>query len=144
MLIALLLMLLPTGTALADKAPVYTGVLSSTALKGYDTVAYFSEGKPVKGNKQFSTQWNGATWLFSSEENLNAFTKAPENYAPQYGGYCAWAVSEGYTASGDPKVWAVVDGKLYVNYNRKIGKRWQADRAAFIEKADANWPDVLK
>ena len=67
----------------------------------------------------------------------------PEAYAPQYGGYCAWAVSQGKTASADPKIWAIVDDKLYVNYNRKIGQRWEADRDNFIKLADDNWPSVL-
>ncbi|MEM8983815.1 MAG: YHS domain-containing (seleno)protein [Pseudomonadota bacterium] len=137
-------MLLPAAPALADKAAIYTGVFSNTALKGYDTVAYFTEGKPVKGDERFATTWNGAEWLFASQANLDAFTGDPEKYAPQYGGYCAWAVSQGSTASADPKIWAIVDDKLYVNYNRKIGKRWEADRANFIELADANWPTVLK
>ncbi|MEL7538934.1 MAG: YHS domain-containing (seleno)protein [Pseudomonadota bacterium] len=139
-----LLLLLPATEALADKDPIYTGVFSSTALKGYDTVAYFTEGKPVKGNSQFKTEWNGAEWLFSSQANLDMFKADPEAYAPQYGGYCAWAVSQGNTASADPKIWAVVDGKLYVNYNKKIGRRWEADRDNFITLADSNWPSVLK
>ncbi|MEL7296687.1 MAG: YHS domain-containing (seleno)protein [Pseudomonadota bacterium] len=130
--------------AYADKAPVYTGVFSNTALKGYDAVAYFTEEKPVKGDKQHSTEWNGATWQFSSAENLAKFTADPERYAPQYGGYCAWAVSQGYTASGDPKVWAVVDGKLYINYNDDVGATWREDPVGFIRLADANWPTVLK
>ena len=78
------------STAQAGKAPVYTSLFSDTALKGYDTVAYFTDGKPVKGDKQFSTEWNGATWQFATAENLAAFEAAPEKYAPQYGGYCAW------------------------------------------------------
>ncbi|MEN7342661.1 MAG: YHS domain-containing (seleno)protein [Pseudomonadota bacterium] len=132
------------SSAYAAKAPVYTSLFSDTALKGYDTVAYFTEGKPVKGNKQFSTEWNGATWHFASADNLATFEADPAKYAPQYGGYCAWAVSQGYTASGDPKVWAVVDGKLYVNYNDDVGKTWRKDPAGFITLADANWPTVLE
>ena len=139
-----LFMLLPVAPALADKDPVYTGVFSSTALKGYDTVAYFTEGKPVKGNKNFRTEWNGAEWHFSSQANLDTFLANPEAYAPQYGGYCAWAVSQGKTASADPKIWAIVDDKLYVNYNRKIGKLWESDRDNFIKLGDGNWPTVLK
>ncbi|MEL7537807.1 MAG: YHS domain-containing (seleno)protein [Pseudomonadota bacterium] len=138
-----LLLLLPATEALAAKDPVYTGVFSNTALKGYDTVAYFTEGKPVKGNKKFTHSWNGADWQFSSQENLDLFAADPEAYAPQYGGYCAYAVSQGYTASGDPTVWKIVDGKLYVNYNKSIGKKWRADPEKFIKLANENWPKVL-
>ncbi|MFK8054084.1 MAG: YHS domain-containing (seleno)protein [Woeseiaceae bacterium] len=129
--------------AFAEKAPVYTSLFSSTALKGYDAVGYFTEGKPVKGKKAFSTEWNDATWLFSSAENLATFKADPAKYAPQYGGYCAWAVSQGYTASGDPTVWKIVGDKLYVNYNDDVGKTWSADPAGFIRLADENWPKVL-
>lgn len=138
------LLLAMSATAAADKDPVYTGLFSSTALKGYDAVAYFTEGEPVRGDKDYAHEWNGATWLFSSAAHRDAFIADPERYAPQYGGYCAWAVSQGYTASGDPKVWAIVDGRLYVNYDEKIGRRWQQDTAGFIERADANWPRVLE
>lgn len=142
-LLGLIALTLPT-LALADKAPVYTALFSDTALKGYDPVAYFELGKATKGSKQFKTSWNGAQWWFVSAEHRDAFIAAPEQYAPQYGGYCAWAVGNGYTASGDPEVWSIVDGKLYVNYNESIGEKWQKDRAALIKSADANWPDVLK
>lgn len=139
---ASLLLALP-GAAFADKDPVYTGFFSSTALDGYDAVAYFTDGAPVRGNKDHAHQWRGARWLFASAEHRDAFIADPERYAPQYGGYCAWAVAQGYTASGDPEVWAIVDGKLYVNYDEKIGRRWQADPRGFIERADDNWPAVL-
>ena len=130
--------------ALADKDPVYTSVFSSTALKGYDTVAYFTDGKPVKGSKKFTAEHNGATWHFASAENRDLFTADPDKYAPQYGGYCAWAVSQGDTASGDPIVWAIVDDKLYVNYIDDVGATWRKDPEGFIKLADANWPTVLK
>ena len=142
--VAATLLLSLSATAAADKDPVYTSLFSNTALKGYDAVAYFTESAPVKGDDDFAYEWNGAKWLFSSAENRDAFVADPERYAPQYGGYCAWAVSQGYTASGDPKVWAIVDGKLYVNYDKKIGERWQQDTAGFIEAADENWPRVLE
>ncbi len=103
--------------AFAKDAPVYTGTFSNTAVSGYDTVAYFTQGKPVKGSTEFRTTYNGAEWRFASAANLAKFRANPGRYAPQYGGYCAWAVSQGYTASGDPTVWKVVGGKLYLNYN---------------------------
>lgn len=130
-------------TAVAGKDPVYTGFLSSTALKGYDAVGYFTDGKPLKGDKRFSVEWQGATWLFASADHRDLFKAAPEKYAPRYGGYCAWAVSQGYTASGDPLVWAIVDGRLYVNYDDDVGRKWRKDPQGFIALANENWPGVL-
>ena len=140
---AAMLLLALSASAAADKDPIYTGLFSNTALKGYDAVAYFEAGEPRRGDADYAFEWRGARWLFESAENRDAFIAEPERYAPQYGGYCAWAVSQGYTASGDPTVWAIVDGKLYVNYDEKIGRRWRADPEGFIERADANWPAVL-
>ena len=125
------------------KDPVYTGRFSNLAVDGYDPVAYFTEGKPVKGDKEFTTDYNGAEWRFASADNLAAFEAAPDQYAPQYGGYCAWAVSQNYTARGNPANWSIVEGKLYLNYNDEIQKRWEEDIPGFIVKADANWPGVL-
>ncbi|WP_375207615.1 YHS domain-containing (seleno)protein [Hyphococcus sp.] len=125
------------------KDPVYTGRFSNLAVDGYDAVAYFTESAPVKGDKAFTTDYNGAEWRFSSADNLAAFKADPEKYAPQYGGYCAWAVSQNYTARGNPENFTVVDGKLYLNYNDEIQKRWEEDIPGFVAKADENWPGVL-
>ncbi len=130
------------STALA-KDPVYTPRFSNLAVSGYDAVAYFAEGGPVKGSKNFETDYMGARWRFSSQENLDAFKANPEAYAPQYGGYCAWAVSQGYTASGDPENWTIYEGKLYLNYNDKIQARWEKDIPGFVALADQNWPGVI-
>jgi YHS domain-containing protein len=114
------------------------------AIKGYDPVAYFLEKKPVKGSKEFEYTWMGAKWLFSSAENRERFKADTDNYAPKYGGYCAYAVSQGTTADIDPESWSIVDGKLYLNLNKKIQNHWTNNMAAFIKKADENWPGVLK
>ncbi|WP_375204294.1 YHS domain-containing (seleno)protein [Hyphococcus sp.] len=140
--LALFLAALTPAAAFA-KDPVYTGRFSSLAVDGHDPVAYFTEGAPVKGSKEFSTTYNGAEWRFSSADNLAVFEAEPEKYAPQYGGYCAWAISQNYTARGNPNNWSIVDGKLYLNYNDEIQKRWEADIPGFIAKANENWPDVL-
>jgi len=140
--VALLLAALSPAAAFA-KDPVYTGRFSSVAVNGYDPVAYFTVGQPIKGSKEFTIEYNGAQWRFSSAENLAAFEAAPEKYAPQYGGYCAWAVSQNYTASGNPKNWSIVEDKLYLNYNDEIQKRWEKDIPGFIAKANENWPGVL-
>ena len=123
--------------------PVYTSTFSNNAIKGYDTVAYFTEGKAVKGNKDFSTEYQQAKWLFSSQENLDLFVANPEKYAPQYGGYCAYAVSQNTTASIKPELFTIHDGKLYLNYNKKINDDWLANKEQYINEADKNWPNVL-
>ena len=124
---------------------IYTGFFNDNAVKGYDTVAFFTEGKPVKGSKKIKAEYKGVNWLFSSEENKKLFEENPEKYAPQYGGHCAWAVGENSArAPGDPKYWRIVDDKLYLNYNKSVQKKWLADIPGFIEKADANWPKLLE
>lgn len=113
------------------------------AIRGYDPVAYFTDGAPVKGKGEFSHEWQGVTWKFASAENRDAFASDPEKYAPQYGGYCAWAVKKGTTASIDPQAWKIVDGKLYLNYSLDVQKQWEGDIPGNIAEADKNWPDVL-
>ncbi|QXQ07743.1 YHS domain-containing protein [Sphingosinicellaceae bacterium] len=130
------------GAVIAKTAPVYTGTFSNIALSGYDAVAYFTQGKPVKGTAEFTTRYDGADWQFASAADLAAFKTSPAKYAPQYGGYCAWAVSQGYTASGDPMIWKIVDGKLYVNYNAAVGAKWSKNIPGFITAANTNWPKL--
>ncbi len=134
---------LSCGAALAKDPPVYTGLFSSVAVSGYDPVAYFTAQKPVKGDPKISTQYQGAEWHFSSAENREKFLAAPERYAPQYGGYCAWAAAQGYTASADPARWKIVGDKLYLNYDADVQKKWEASIPEFIQKADKNWPKIL-
>ena len=109
------------------------------ALKGYDPVVYFSEGRPQVGRGELEAEWAGARWHFASAENREAFLKAPEKYAPQYGGYCAWAVGHGYTAKGDPEAWKIVDGKLYLNYDQGVKQKWEQQIPALISKGDEYW-----
>ncbi|MGD1935555.1 MAG: YHS domain-containing (seleno)protein [Candidatus Phaeomarinobacter sp.] len=130
--------------AQAAKDPVYTGLFSSVAVSGHDPVAYFREGKPVEGSSDFEAEYEGYTYRFSNQANLDDFVADPAAYAPQYGGYCAWAVSQGYTASADPDNWTIVDGKLYLNFNDDVQATWETDIPGFIEKADTNWPTVLQ
>ncbi len=111
------------------------------AIKGYDTVAYFADNNPAVGNPQFEFVWNGAKWLFSSKENLEKFKQNPEQYAPQFGGYCSLAVSKGYTADGDPNAWKVVDGKLYLNYSPKVKEMWEAEQEKRIKDGEKNWQE---
>jgi hypothetical protein len=135
-------MLLP-GVA-AAKSEIYQN-WRGLAIKGYDPVAFHKEGKAVKGSSSYELNWKDAKWRFASAENKDLFESNPERYAPRYGGYCAWAVSQGYTASVDPKnAWNIVDDRLYLNYNAEIKEKWEQDIPRHIQKADANWPGVLK
>lgn len=113
------------------------------AIEGYDTVAFFNEEKAVKGNQQYTTEWKDVTWLFSNQENLELFIKNPENYAPQFGGYCAWGMREGYKASTSPKnAWTVYENKLYLNYNKAVMKGWLEEKKKNISIAESNWVNV--
>lgn len=114
------------------------------AIHGYDAVAYFKDKKPVKGSEAITFVWNGATWHFATVSNKNLFAKNPEKYAPQYGGYCAYGLAGGYKASTQPTAWAIVDNKLYLNYDSTVQKMWVEKKAEFIKKADAQWPAVKK
>lgn len=135
-------LLLACAAPAAALSPVNKSLLGGVAIEGYDPVAYFTESRPVEGRKQWSHEWNGATWRFASAANRDLFAKEPEKYAPQYGGYCAYAVSKGYTADIDPEAWKIVDGKLYLNYDREVQKLWEQDVPGYIRKADENWPRI--
>lgn len=122
--------------------PIHENLFGS-AIDGYDPVAYFKEAKPVKGDNDFVHEWNDSKWYFSSAENKADFIADPEKYAPQYGGYCAWAVSQGYSAPTDPEAWHVEDGKLYLNYSQDVQNTWLKDVPGHIKSADKNWPEIL-
>jgi YHS domain-containing protein len=130
------------GAALAPaKSPVDpVNQSKGVAIKGYDPVAYFTQSKPVKGSAGINFSWGGATWWFASREDRDAFQADPSKYAPQFGGYCAWAVGHNYTADTDPAAWKIVDGKLYLNYSRDIQKKWEVEQPKLIEEATRNWP----
>lgn len=114
------------------------------ALKGYDAVAFHTERRPVEGRKEFTHEYADAKWQFVSAANRDLFARDPEKYAPQYGGYCAWGISQEKFFDGDPEVWKIVDGKLYLNYNKEIEKTWEQDIPGFIAKADGHWPTLEK
>ncbi len=109
------------------------------AIGGYDPVAYFSQGKPVKGQPNMAFEWNGATWHFASAENREVFAKNPQKYAPEYGGWCAYGWSRGYPAKTEPDAWSIVNGKLYLNYDQKVQHLWNEKQEEFIQKADQNY-----
>jgi len=128
--------------ASAAEPPVYAE--GGVAINGYDPVAYFTEAKPVEGSSAFTFDHDGATFHFASAANRDAFAAEPARYAPQYGGYCAYAVSRGYTATTSPNAWTVHDDKLYLNFNKAVRALWARDIPGNITSGDANWPKVLE
>jgi len=114
------------------------------AIDGYDPVAFFTDSAAVKGDKRLSTQWNGATWCFSTAANLEAFKASPEKYAPQYGGYCAYGTADGHLSPTQADTWTLREGKLFFNYNQEVKALWMQDQPGYIEKADKNWPGLSK
>ena len=113
------------------------------AINGMDAVAYFSQNRAVEGSAEHALKWRGAVWLFASQENLARFLANPTAYAPQYGGYCAYAVAKGSTASTDPDAFTVYQDRLYLNYSKPVQGLWAADKPGHIASANANWPGVL-
>lgn len=128
----------------AARLPAVNGSSGQLALRGYDAVAYWTERRPVRGAAGFTHRWNGAEWRFSSAAHRDAFAKDPSRYAPRFGGYCAYAVSRGYTADGDPNVWRIVGGHLYLNYSKRAQSLWEEDVPGNIAKGGRNWPGVLQ
>lgn len=115
---------------------------AGVALKGHDPVAYFTDGKPVRGRDDLRVERGGAAYLFASTEHRDAFSADPERYLPRYGGYCAFGVSRGYKADIDPAAFTIAGGKLYLNYNEAVRKEWLQDRDRLIAVADGRWPEV--
>ena len=132
-----------TANAFAATAKIDTSRKDGVALDGYDPVAYFTEKMSKPGMAEFKTSWNGVDWYFASAENMKAFIATPEKFAPQYGGFCAYAAAKGALAPGDPNAWTVVDGKLYVNFSPAVKVEWTKDIPGYIIKADKNWPTLM-
>src|SRR5687767_8151432 len=125
--IALALLFLFAAAAAYAVDPVNKSRFTKVAVEGYDVVAYFTQAKPVRGDSDFTHEWNGATWRFASAAHRDEFAKNPGKYAPQYGGYCAFGVSRGYAVGIDPDAWKIVGGKLYLNYNAEVQRTWLGD-----------------
>ncbi len=113
------------------------------AIKGYDPLSYFTDKRPAQGSAEFEYLWNGAKWRFASAAHRDLFRTDPEKYSPKYGGYCAYAVSQGKTADIDPDAWTIFEGRLYLNLNKEVQKLWEKDMNEYIRKADENWPRML-
>jgi hypothetical protein len=141
-LAAALAMLAWSASANAGSS-INTGYFGGVAIEGYDTVAYFTDGRATKGSEQFAYDWLGATWLFASAEHRDRFSKQPVNYAPQYGGHCALGTAFGEsTVNIDPEAWSIVDGKLYLQYSKSGREEWERDRTNLIAAGDQKWTEV--
>lgn len=142
-ILAVSTLFLVQGAVIAGEGPFQSSFLGAAA-DGYDVVAYHTEGKAIEGNSDISHKWKNVTWRFSSAANRDMFVANPAKYAPEYGGYCAYAVAQGSTASIDPEAWTIVGGKLYLNYSKSVQQRWEKDIPGYISSADQKWPDVKK
>lgn len=136
------LALLAAPAAFAEPAAHLNVQKGGVAVHGYDPVAYFTVGKPTPGKAEFTATHEGAIYRFASAENLEAFKKDPAKFAPQYGGWCAYGVAQGVKADGDPNVWKVVDGKLYLNVTPDIGRKWSKDIPGYLKQSESKWPKI--
>jgi hypothetical protein len=112
------------------------------AVHGYDVVAYFEAGRPTLGSEQYEVAWAGATYRFASQAHLDAFEANPARYAPAYGGFCAYGAAHGKKFDGDPQRWKIVDGRLFLNLDAEVQKKWSEDVAGNVAKADQNWRQI--
>lgn len=127
-----------------EKSGLFSYKPSGIAIRGTDTVAYFTEGKAVAGSDAFTTEWQGATWKFASQEHLDLFAANPEKYAPQYGGYCAYGVTKNSLVKIEPENWTIIDDKLYLNYSDSVQKTWEKNIPAYINDANTKFGALLK
>lgn len=134
-----LLALFMMGCTNIQQQPIYTD--DNYAISGYDVVAYFTESAAVKGSTDFISEYQGTQWLFASQQNQALFEQAPQQYIPQYGGYCAYAMSSGFVVSTDPQAFTVFEDKLYLNYSLSVRQNWLIDKAKYISEADQHWLD---
>jgi hypothetical protein len=117
---------------------------SGAAIKGYDTVAYFTEGRAIKGKKEFESPWQESHWYFVSAAHRDMFAANPKSYAPEFGGFCSMAMTRGMMFAADPEAWTIVDGKLYMKFSHATRDRWQPNKAENIKKAEKNWAEIGK
>jgi len=140
---ALLLSALTAPAAFAGSDPIYTSWRNNNAVGGYDVTTFF-DGVPLKGKAEHFVIYKDARWKFATQTNRDKFIETPDAFVPAYGGYCAWAVANDKLAKGNPKYWTVEDGRLYLNFNRRIKARWEKDKAGFIRQANGIWPEILE
>jgi YHS domain-containing protein len=132
-----------SATTFAQTAK-HINLKNGIAIQGYDPVAYFESTKAIEGKKEITAKFNDATYQFASENNKDLFLKNPTHYEPQFGGFCAFGMSEGYEAPIKPEAFTVVEDKLYLNYNLKVREDWSKNKEARIVKATVNWGKIKK
>lgn len=138
--VLILMSLIVTTLCQAQKSEIFEE--KGIALAGYDVVAFFQDGKAIKGSREFSTEWKKSLWYFNNDKNLKSFQADPERFVPQYGGYCAYGAAEGHKAATQADTWTIIDNKLYFNYNRKVKELWMKDTPGYIKSADRNWEKI--
>jgi hypothetical protein len=138
----LLTVVLVMTTIAGDPQKMINSGPDGVAIKGYDTVAYFTENQSIQGKSDFAYSWRDVEWHFTNSNHRNLFIADPERYAPQYGGFCANAMSKGKVAIADPEAWTIVDEKLYIKFNFVSRDKWRKDIASRIKKADKNWANL--
>jgi YHS domain-containing protein len=142
---SVLMMVLCAALAAAGVAGFEEGKVNRTrdgvGIRGYDPVAYF-DGAPTKGKAEIAYTYQETIYHFASVANRDRFARSPARFVPQYGGFCAWAVSRGYTATIDPLAWKIVADRLYLNYSTGVQKMWEQDEQGNIKRADGNWPNI--
>lgn len=142
--IGVLIVALGIGGAmtLRGQTPASINAANGAAIQGYDVVAYHTQQKAVKGSRAFTHVWRGVAWHFATADHRDRFAASPDAFAPQFGGFCAYGVSRGYAVDIDPEAFAIVDGRLYLNYSKRVQQTWNRDRTGYIEKARQNWPKI--
>jgi hypothetical protein len=138
------LVLAAATTAAAGESNLIAVDANHVAIKGYDTVAYFTDGKAIKGNSEFEYVFGDARWQFSSAAHRDMFIADPDHYMPQYGGFCAGAMVFGDLAPADPEAWTIVDGRLYMVANKRFLERWRANFAENVGQTNSHWPALQK
>lgn len=136
---AVIALLLTSLSAFANP-PIETGTFNNKAIYGYDPMGYWNDNKAVKGKKEYTYFWRGAKWFFASQENLNIFKSNPEKWAPQYGGYCAYAMSDNRLVGIDEDAFTIYKDKLYLNYSMSVSREWNSNKDQFIAEADGFYP----
>ncbi len=130
--------------AISSNAIAGSNYHSTPAVQGYDVVTYHTDKRPLRGNGNYTANHDGATYTFSSKENMQTFKASPEKYIPAYNGYCAFGVSVGKKFIGDPEVYRVINGKTYLNLDSGIQAQWLKDTDGRIVTADKKWPKIKK
>lgn len=134
----------PPPAAAMRRLPRSLNHADGVALRGFDTVAWHAEGRPLPGSPAFRADWSGVAWHFASAAHLARFEADPAVHAPRYGGFCAYGVARGYKVDFDPEAWHIRDGRLYLNYDLGVQREWMRDIPGHIARADANWPRLAE